>query len=53
MLLPRSVGRFAFGRLVGVDARRVQLQPLAAGARQIIVTDAPWLAVARKLVREL
>ena len=53
VLLPRSVGRFAFGRLVGVDARRVQLQPLAAGARQIIVTDAPWLAVARKLVREL
>jgi len=53
VLVPRGVGRFAFGRLVGVDSKRIQLQPLAAGARQIIVADAPWLAVARKLVRDL
>ncbi len=53
VLLPRAVGRFAFGRLVGVDAKRLQLQPLVSGARQIVIADAPWLAVVRKLVREL
>jgi len=53
VLLPRGVGRFAFGRLVGAEARRLQLQPLASGTRQIVVADAPWIAVVRKLVRDL
>ena len=53
VLLPRGVGRFAFGRLVGADARRLQLQPLASGTRQLVVADAPWIAVVRKLVRDL
>jgi len=53
VLLPRGVGRFAFGRLVGADARRLQLQPLSSGTRQIVVADAPWIAVVRKLVRDL
>ncbi len=53
VLLPRGVGRFAFGRLVGTEARKLQLQPLASGTRQIVVADAPWIAVVRKLVRDL
>ena len=53
VLLPRAVGRFAFGRLVGVETKRLQLQPLTSGARQIVIADAPWIAVVRKLIREL
>ncbi len=52
VLVPRAVGRFAFGRLVATDGGRVQLLPLTPGARQIVV-DAPWLAVVRTLVRGL
>lgn len=53
VLVPRPVGRFAFGRLVAIEGSRVQLLPLAAGARQIVVADAPWLAVVRKLLRSV
>jgi transcriptional regulator with XRE-family HTH domain len=52
VLAPRPVGRFAFGRLVGTDAGRVQILPPTPGARQIVL-DAPWLAVVTKLVRSL
>lgn len=52
VLVPRPVGRFAFGRLVATEAGRVQLLPMAAGARQLVL-DAPWLAVVRQLVRTL
>ena len=53
VLVPRAVGRFAFGRLVGAESKRLALLPLATGARQMIVADAPWIAVVRKLVRDL
>lgn len=53
VLVPRPVGRFAFGRLVGSDAKKLQLLPLAAGSRQLVVGDAPWIAVVRTLVRDL
>jgi transcriptional regulator with XRE-family HTH domain len=57
VLVPRSAGRFAFGRLAATaadgDTARVNLLPLNPGARQIVVTQVPWLAVARTLIRAL
>jgi transcriptional regulator with XRE-family HTH domain len=57
VLVPRSAGRFAFGRLAATApdkaGARVQLLPLTPGARQQIIPDAPWIAVARVVVREL
>lgn len=53
VLVPRPVGRFAFGRLVAIDGGRCQILPLAAGARQIVVADAPWLGVVRQLLRSV
>ncbi len=52
VLVPRPVGRFAFGRLIGTENGRVQLLPLTPGARQLVL-DPPWLAVVRQLVRGL
>ncbi|WP_426165595.1 helix-turn-helix domain-containing protein [Sandarakinorhabdus sp. DWP1-3-1] len=52
VLVPRPVGRFAFGRLVATEGGRVQLLPAASGARQLVL-DAPWIAVVRQLVRSL
>ena len=53
VLIPRPAGRFLFGRLIDRDEDRLQLLPLGAGARQQVVANPPWIAVARKLVRNL
>ena len=57
VLVPRPAGRFAFGRLVaaepGEEGAKLQLLPSTPGARQLVIADAPWLAVVRVLVREL
>jgi transcriptional regulator with XRE-family HTH domain len=53
VLVPRPVGRFVFGRLVGIDGHRIQIQPLAPGARQQVIADAPWLAVVKVLIRNI
>jgi hypothetical protein len=53
VLVPRPGGRFAFGRMIGIDGNKLLLLPLTSGARQTVIADAPWLAVARRLVREL
>ncbi len=53
ILVPRPAGRFLFGRLLGRDASKLHLLPLAAGARQQVVTDPVWIARAAKLVRGL
>ncbi len=57
VLVPRPAGRYAFGRLAATaadgDSARVNLLPLNPGARQIVVTQVPWLAVARTLIRAL
>ena len=57
VLVPRPAGRFAFGRLVaaepGEDGAKLHLLPLTPGARQLVITDVPWLAMVRILVREL
>lgn len=53
VLVPRPVGRFIFGRLVAVEGNRIQILPLTAGARQLVIADAPWLAVVKTLIRSL
>lgn len=53
VLVPRPVGRFAFGRLVAVDGAKVQLLPLTAGARQVVIGDAAWVGVIRQLLRSV
>ncbi len=53
VLVPRPAGRFLFGRLIGREGDKLHLLPLGAGARQSVVTDPPWIAVAAKLVRNL
>ena len=53
VLVPRPAGRFLFGRLIDRDEERLQLLPLGSGARQQVVANPPWMAVARRLVRSL
>jgi transcriptional regulator with XRE-family HTH domain len=53
ILVPRAGGRFAFGRMIGLEPDRLLLLPLTSGARQTVIVEAPWLGVARLLVREL
>lgn len=53
VLVPRAAGRFAFGRLIARDGARLQLLPPGAGSRQLVIPDAPWLAVATRLIRAL
>lgn len=60
ILVPRPAGRFLFGRLIGREAPsadeasgKLHLLPLGAGMRQQVVTNAPWIAMAVKLVRTL
>jgi len=53
VLVPRSGGRFAFGRLIDRKDRLVGLLPPGAGQRQIVVDNPAWIAVAEMLVRKL
>ncbi len=53
VLVPRTQGRFVFGRLAAADGGKLQILPISPGARQVVVADAPWLAVARTLIRAL
>ena len=53
VLVPRAGGLFAWGRLIGADAGVVQLLPAGSGSRPVTVKGAPWIAVARTLVRPL
>jgi len=60
VLVPRPAGRFLFGRLIGREAPnqgeesgKLHLLPLGARMRQQVVTNAPWIAMATKLVRTL
>lgn len=64
VLVPRPAGRYLFARLIGREASgsganndegggKLQLLPLGPGARQTVVTDPPWIAVATRLVRNL
>lgn len=53
ILFPRPGGRFLFGRLIGREGDRLQVLPLSPGARQQILSDPPWAAVAVRLIRAL
>ncbi|MBO9517113.1 MAG: helix-turn-helix transcriptional regulator [Porphyrobacter sp.] len=53
VLVPRSGGRFAFGRLIDRQGTLVGLLPPGSGQRQIVVDNPAWLAVAEMLVRKL
>jgi hypothetical protein len=60
VLVPRPAGRFVFGRLIGREEPRqgeasgkLHLLPLGAGLRQQVITNAPWIAMAVRLVRSL
>ncbi len=53
ILVPRSVGRFTFGRLVTTEGGRLHLLPSRAGSRQMVIADAPWIARLQTLIRNL
>lgn len=53
VLVPRSGGRFAFGRLIDRDGMRVAILPPDPGQRQIVVDNPAWIAAAEMLVRPL
>jgi len=53
VLVPRSGGRFAFGRLIDRQGTMVGLLPPGVGQRQIVVDNPAWVAVAEMLVRKL
>ncbi len=53
VLVPRSGGRFAFGRLIDRQGAMVGLLPPGIGQRQIVIDNPAWLAVAEMLVRKL
>ncbi len=53
VLVPRTGGRFAFGRLIDRDGARVAVLPPDPGQRQIVVDNPAWVAAAEMLVRPL
>jgi hypothetical protein len=53
VLVPRSGGRFVFGRLIGRDEGKLHILPLGTGQRQQVVGDPAWAAVATRLIRAL
>ncbi len=53
ILVPRPAGRFAFGRLLALEDDRLQLLPLLPGARQQVLAQPEWVAVATRLIRSL
>lgn len=53
VLAPRPGGRFAFGRMIDRDDKRVAILPPGPGSRQVVIDGAAWIAVAEMLVRKL
>lgn len=53
VLVPRSGGRFAFGRLIDRNGDKVGLLPPGTGQRQIVVDRPAWIGAAEMLVRKL
>ena len=53
VLVPRPGERFLFGRLIGREGNRLHLLPPGQGSRQLVVADAPWIAVTTQLLRTL
>ena len=53
VLAPVPAGRLVFGRLIAVAGGKATILPPALGAKPQTIADAPWLAVATRLVRAL
>jgi len=53
VLVPRPAGRYLFGRLIGIDADKMQILPPGAGQRQQLVATPPWIAQVATLIRSL
>lgn len=53
VLAPRPGGRFAFGRMIDREGKRVALLPPGPGQRQVVIENPAWLAAAEMLVRKL
>ena len=53
VLVPRSGGRFAFGRLIDRQGTMIGLLPPTMGAKQQVVDAPAWIAVCEMLVRRL
>lgn len=53
VLVPRSAGRFAFGRLVALDGATVTIAPPGSGSVPLTIADPAWIAHAVRLVRSL
>ncbi len=53
VLVPRTGGRFCFGRLIDRQGAMVGILPPGAGQKQQVVDNPPWIAVAEMLVRQL
>lgn len=53
VLVPRSGGRFAFGRLIDRKGTLVGVLPTGHGQKQQVIDTPPWIAVAEMLVRPL
>lgn len=56
-LVPRSGGRFVFGRLIDTapkgDGALVGILPIQSGHKQQVIDNPPWIAVTQMLVRKL
>lgn len=53
VLVPRPAGRYQFGRLLAREEGKLHLLPLGSGARQVVVSEPPYLALPVRLVRKL
>ncbi|MEQ1725541.1 MAG: helix-turn-helix transcriptional regulator [Sphingopyxis sp.] len=53
ILVPRPAGRFVFGRLLAIDDDKMQILPMSDGARQQVLVQGEWVAVANRLIRTL
>lgn len=53
VLVPKTGGRFAFGRLIDRQGDMLGVLPPGQGQKQDVIKNAAWLAVAEMLVRKL
>ncbi|MEM7690139.1 MAG: helix-turn-helix transcriptional regulator [Pseudomonadota bacterium] len=52
-LVPRSGGRFVFGRLIDAKDTLVGVLPVQSGQKQQVIDSPDWIAVTEMLVRKL
>jgi transcriptional regulator with XRE-family HTH domain len=52
-LIPRSGGRFVFGRLIDTSGSLVGVLPVQSGQKQQVIDSPEWIAVTEMLVRKL